>query len=295
MESGETAEAVEGETVEDRDSRGDSRRYEKAEQEADYNPEPVLSRYTKSARGSKESGRKKSRKSGTKTGRLKAIVNEQISEAKQHGIDETEYLAAHLHENIINYLEEITDKGAVTFIYHKGEFLIEENPGTYGVKEARNKLRLIGGQTEAYDSSTLETLVRELDEEVGEPAKDSLVRIAKNRAEYYDTIINFINGRLVKTDVYKVEVNDKEWKCIRGAKSTHDAGPFHVLTYDQLWSMPNSAFAFDHGPVIKKFILEEIVKKGSNNPSFYANDYTLYNKSFPSGPYGTTISLKLAA
>ncbi len=282
MESGETAEAVEGKTGEDSDSgRHDSRHYEKAEQEADYNSEPVQSRYTKSARGNKESGKKDSRKSAKKS-KLESIVNEQASRARSHRINDADYLGAHLHENIGDYLEEGDDsgareetwEGAVAFIYNrkKGEFLIEEEYG----KQA-GLLRLLGGQKETYDFSTFETEAREIKEEVLEPAKSVLLKYLKN-AQKYGTVTNLVKGGEVKSDVLEIHVSSiEDWKIVSKAKPTGGAGPFHIKTYDELWSMPDSAFAYDHGPVIKKFILEEIVgnKSHLNNSLGYTNNYTI--------------------
>ena len=273
------------------ESRQDSERREneqydfEAGQETFYKSEPVQSKYATSTRDTKKSDKKKGKESA-KRGGLVEVVNRLTKEARKSGIDETEYLSAHLHENLSDYLEEGDNSdegpwgGAVAIITNGREFLIEENPSTYSVKEARGKLRLIGGQKEAYDSSTRTTLERELREEIKETgekfeesAKNILLRYSRG-SEKYDTITNVINGRLVETDIFKILVPYKDWEIARKAQSTHDAGPFHVLTYDQIWSRPDSDFAFDHGPVIKRFILEEIVKKNSNN-SFYTSNYNM--------------------
>ena len=264
MESGDGIEEKAEEADVDRDTSiendsGRQREIYECKENGVYNSREVKeSRQTKS----KKEERGKSNQS------LKSIVCDSKNEARASGIDETEYLGAHLHENISEYLEERNDskakeetwEGAVAYIYNKksGEFLLEENPATYGVKEARGKLRLIGGAKESYDSGTLETLVRELEEEVEGEANEKLRKIARNRGTHYDTIWNVINGRLVKTDIYKIEANDREWESIRKAKPTHDTGYFHVLRFDEILSRPDSQFAFEHGPKIKEFIYNQL-------------------------------------
>ncbi|MBI2101785.1 hypothetical protein HYT53_04195 [Candidatus Woesearchaeota archaeon] len=283
MESGETAEAVEGKTVEDSDSgRHDSRHYEKAEQE-DYQSEPVQSRYSKNARDS-EDGRGSEKKSRSKKG-LEKIVNSLKKEAGNSGIDETEYASAHFHENISEFLEESDDseeeefsyKDAVAFIYNKatGEFLLEEKPGTYYWKSERWKKALIGGKGNKKDYSTYATLKRELGEEIQKgAAKDTIIRTLESSGTLVERITDLWKGREIIDDIYKIHIEPvQEWHIAREAKSTHDAGPFHVLTYDQILSMPNSAFAFNHGQLLKKFILEEFVR---NKPSSALAPYASY-------------------
>ena len=291
MESGGVESAVDGDI--DSDSQEPSRnferqetgRYESGVEREDYQSEPVQSRYARNTPDSKNS--KGSIKSSAKS-KLEAIADGMKKEARNSRIDETEYLAAHFHENISGFLEESDDseeekfnyKDAVAYIYNKatGEFLLEEKPGTYYWKSERGKFALVGGKGNKKDYSTYATLKRELGEEIREgPEKNAILRTLESSGTLVERITDFWKGRKIIDDIYKIHIEPiEEWLTARNAKSTHDAGPFHVLTYDKIWSMPNSAFAFNNVQLLKKFVFEEFVRnKSSSNYSSYSGSYAL--------------------
>ncbi len=262
----------------DRDSsmENDPVEVEEARAEYEHREKVYNSRDTRESRQAKS---KKEEKGKPNSGKLESIIQKSKKEARASGMDESEYFSTH-PEKIISYLEEADDserdtwEGAVAFIYNakKGEFLIEEEYG-----KQSGKLRLIGGQKEYYDASTFETVAREIGEEVKKPAKHILLKYLRNNGTRYGSIINFINGGEVKSDIIEIHISTpKDWETVSRAQPTGGAGPFHVKTYDELWSIPDTAFAYGHGPIIKKFILEDLVQdKDFLKHSNYTHAYSI--------------------
>ncbi len=262
------------EEAEDRDSSIE----ENPEPRAEYEPgEKVYA-----SREIKDSKQTKSKKGKSNSRKLESIIQESKEEARAFGIDESEYFSAH-PEKIIAYLkakaaeeEELTGIDALGVIYNKktGEFLLEEKPGDYFYKNERHKLAFIGGKGNIKDHySSFRTLERELGEEVAGQAGYILKNILKSSGTAIDTRQEIWGGIETTTDLYKLHVkSDKDWSIVRNAKLTHDAGYARILTSDEILSMPNSKFAFDHGPRLKEFILNEFISK--NYLSSHISHYT---------------------
>ena len=153
MESGDGIEEKAEEADVDRDTSiendsGRQREIYECKENGVYNSREVKeSRQTKS----KKEERGKSNQS------LESIVCDSKNEARASGIDETEYLGAHLHENISEYVnesdaseekEKLTNKDGVAIIYNKrtGEFLFEKKDEQIPYKKRKRKICTYRGQ-----------------------------------------------------------------------------------------------------------------------------------------------------
>ena len=246
------------------------------------------------------------RKPNAKKEETHSLVEKIRYGAGEYGIGATEYLGSVIAERPIYATTgedkyENTNKGAAAIIYNQetGEFYFELKPHSYPIKEARGKLALVGGHVE-HGESSLEALMREIGEEVVEPKaqkilKDKLTQLGT----YYHTIVEFVDGVRIETDVYLINVDsDKDWTTVKNSALTE--GLKQVLKYDEI---NFSGFAFKHeGPLIK-LINKEYNDSHLTQGIHYAlpigsiiNNHSQFaNQAFPSMPYENNTSLKLAA
>lgn len=151
--------------------------------------------------------------------------------------------------------EEWIYRGAVAVIYHQYsdgriEVFLEQKRPDYYVEEAREKLALIGGGMKTFEPDTRATQIREISEEVDdENAKNILIKTFKESGEYFKATKD-----PVKTDVYVIRIDsDEDWKIVTRSRSGHDAGPFKVLSLEELINKYDKGFAFEHGHVAYDF------------------------------------------
>ena len=168
-------------------------------------------------------------------------------------------------------------QGSVAFIYHRDketgavEYLFEQKPDDYIPTAQRGKFSLIGGTRESGEES-LETLIRELEEEFeSKAAKSILIRILRNNPVFYVTKTDVDGKRIAVTDIYEIEVESKkDWEIIKMSKSSDDAGNFMVFSSKTALELDKEYYAFDYGWLIKGFIIENENK----NPSYSMHNTT---------------------
>ena len=106
-----------------------------------------------------------------------------------------------------------TQNGAVAIIYHKDkktgelEFLFEEKPLDYPVPEAGGKLSLVGGAIQRKEKS-IDALVRELSEELEEPAASIVIK-SLDKYSFYQKLAFEYKGIKGYTDIYVIEIKQE--------------------------------------------------------------------------------------
>ncbi|MBI3034991.1 hypothetical protein HYY71_01595 [Candidatus Woesearchaeota archaeon] len=185
--------------------------------------------------------------------------------------------------------------GSLGFIFHKDkktgvtEYLVEQPQlGKYDA----GKIKLLGGHKKVGESFG-DAIRREVGEEVSSPAKDILLA---GDFVYYTTMNDVVNGKVVQTAVYEREIkSDAEWKIVKSAYGTHDAGNISVLSAHTLLGLGNEYYAYGNNwaRMFKDFVretsgLEEVIgrlSKSALKHSFPISNYHTehgYNPFFKS-------------
>jgi len=195
---------------------------------------------------------------------LKKQVAGWKEEAEWLGVYSAEYISSKLAKRILYETgkeehAEDTNRGAAAVIYNKEtkEVYLELKPYTYPIPEVQGKLALPGGHVDTTDSSSLDALARELGEEVADrKARKIILSRLHSNGKYLGEIVECIDGKIITTDVYTIEVPLEEWHIFKNSELTE--GTKQVLTYNEIISMPNSSFAFFYETKLKPFIANEI-------------------------------------
>ena len=214
-----------------------------------------------------KAGRQTNRRQG-----LEGIISTVANEAKDLGVDPTEYMSSEFARNLIRHSKEAEDRssdedynaeqslwrGAVAIIYNlkTRQVKMEEKPPNYPLSEFIGLPALIGGSMESFDYRSERTIVRELGEEVKDKlAKEILISNFNSSGRYLGVTTDLIFGNLVKTDVYELHVPSiEDWITVAKSPLTHDAGTSRVFTFDEILSKNDDEFAFHHGAFLKDFI-----------------------------------------
>ena len=159
---------------------------------------------------------------------------------------------------------ERTNDGAVALIYYqdertgKVEMLFEQRPAN---DSEAGKLSLIGGAVDIVDGrreGSLETLMRELDEEISDasPRAKSIIRNTLNATrDLYAVVSDDVGGETAFTYVYKIQIQSaREWDIVKRAYLADDAGNARVLSARNLESFAKKDFAFSFGETILQFV-----------------------------------------
>lgn len=281
----------------------------------EYNPKKPLYE-TKERHNKKASKENNSKISSNKRNGLELLVSNLSEKAKELGIDETEYISSKLPKHSILYLEnkswsnsdesdgEDTINGAVILAYHidkktgKLEVLFEQKSPEHPTESG--KLAPFGGAIKVGESS-LEALIRELEEELVEPASSIIIEAFGKKGEHYERLTHTENGQVGYIDIYTVEIEDERaWQKVKYATTKNEAGPARVLPHDIiLKDIHDKYFAFKYGPMIKGFVIENLPKQTTHTsyPNFkpefvFAGNYqinlsleTIGNKQ---NPYANT-------
>ena len=186
-----------------------------------------------------------------------------------------------------------SEHGAVAIIYYRNEatgtveFLFEQKPADYSLKSERGKLSPIGGAIDIVDGSSensLEALMRELDEEVGEEKAKSIIRNTLDATrDLYDVIAEDVDGEVAFTYVYAIKITSPEkWAVVKKAYLADDSGPARVLSGKDVERMKAQDFAFAFGKTVLDLLREinENIKQHYNLPAteIYRNgNPNLYN------------------
>ena len=164
---------------------------------------------------------------------------------------------------------ERTNDGAVALIYYKDEatgkieVLFEQRPAN---ESEAGKLSLIGGAIDIVDGRReggLETLMRELDEEISEEsskAKSIIRNTLDATRDLYTLVLDNVGGETAITYVYKIQINSaKEWDIVKRTCLANDAGTARVLSAKDFGQFTKKDFAFSFGETVLEFI-------SNNNP-----------------------------
>jgi len=258
----------------------ESAEIEPGESENNYEPESVKSEYkSRDNFKSSDTGKERIGKSKKET-TIEDKAKNHEKEAEQPKVYAAECMSFRSPQNpICAFYESVnesesggknTDRGAAAIIYNRksGEFYLELKPDSYRIKEARGKLALVGGYVETSDAASLDALIREICEEVTDKkAQKILVNKLTQLGTYYHTIVEFIGGRRVETDVYLINVEfDKEWETVKNSALAE--GTKQVLKYDELRYRLND-FAFKYEEPLIKLINEQFNKSSLHGHKVY--------------------------
>ena len=177
---------------------------------------------------------------------LEQRVSELEKKAEEFGVDEYDYEG----EDTIN--------GAVVLPYHindktgKLEVLLEQVPRGY---DEEGKIKIFGGAQKTTDKSDSYTAMREIKEEIKEPAASIITERLNNNGYIIDIVSYFVNGKMGYIVVYGVEIKGRnEWEMVKRAITQHDGGIPRVLGEDRVIKTDNGYFAYQYGQVIKGVI-----------------------------------------
>ena len=238
---------------------------EGSERADDESPEGQYRDHATSRNAAYESGKARENKTAAKkTGRIGSL--EKAVSRLDAGADSAGCQNTSLPRNLAEYVEAAhsansdedkdTPNGAVAIIYHQDkktgelEFLFEEKPLDYPVPEARGKLSLVGGAIQAKEKS-LEALVRELAEEIEEPAASIVIESLRMKDSFYQRMPYEYMGIKGYSDIYVIEIKkESSWNAVKQAAFKHDAGIPRVLKQNE---MHVDDFAFGYGEIAKRF------------------------------------------
>lgn len=134
------------------------------------------------------------------------------------------------------------------------EFLCEQKPLDH---PDAGKLSLVGGRIQKGEKS-LDALVRELSEELDEPAASIVIK-SLDKYSFYQRLPYEYKGVKGYTDIYAVEIrHEASWNAVKQAMFKHDAGFPRVLKQHELHV---DDFAFGYGEIVKKFADSKSVSK----------------------------------
>ncbi|MBI3026679.1 NUDIX domain-containing protein [Candidatus Woesearchaeota archaeon] len=162
-----------------------------------------------------------------------------------------------------------TGDGVVAIIYNKeaGELAFEQKSPNHADKSVRGLLQFIGGHVE-YGESSLEALIREFGEEAPPESSSMLIKALKKNGYTYTTQTAIFGGKLVKTDIVIVEVeSSSDWQRFKDLGLTSDAGNLRVLKTHKAYRLDNRDYAYEQGPILKEFIMENLFGSHSNQKS----------------------------
>lgn len=255
--------------------------------------------YKKISHQAKSQPKETARNSSAEKSDIGQAVSDLEKEAKSFGIDKTEYVSSKFakklyNKSVANKSTELVD-GAIALIYHvdeetgKVEHYLERKRLDYSIVKERGKISLLGGLIE-HGEGPLETLIREIGEEVNDPsAKKILTNSLMQDGGFYDLFVEYQNGKVVKHYVYVIPVKSKkDWAIVTNSGFTHDAGSKSVIDNKELLELLQKNpeyFAFIHGDIIKSHIHENFMSAFYNN----LNLETLFQNRFKHFTYSDSI------
>ena len=245
-----------------------------------------------------ESGKASDKIAAKKTGR-RSSLEKAVSESDA-GDYRAESQNTKLSLNLAKYVEAAhssnsdEDKegpnSAVIIIYHRNkqtdsgelEFLFEQKPLDH--PDASGKLSLVGGRIQKGEKS-LEALVRELTEEIEEPAASIIIESLGTNPRVYKKLPYEYKGIKGYSDIYVIEImQESRWNDVKHAVFKHDAGTPRVLKHNEIHI---DDFAFGYGEIVKKFADDKFGTKKSAHLPYAGSAYLAQfsSKKFSPFPY----------
>lgn len=224
----------------------------------------------------KDSKKPASKRVSSERSELERKISDLKGEAKKLGVDESGYVSSYLAKHPIwhnktkilnskSEKEEETINGAVALLHYYNEdtgeveLLVEQKPVDFPDKSVVGKFTLFGGHKRKGERS-IDTLVRELGEELPEPTASIVIDHLRKNCYYYTTLHFSENGQLGHTDVYAIKIESKaDWEIVKLTHTQHDAGNARVLTWRQAFKF-NDYFAYNYGSTVKEFIMGKLDK-----------------------------------
>jgi len=204
---------------------------------------------------------------------------------------------------------ERSNHGAVAIIYYENqdtgkiEVLFEQRPANDKLESERGKLSLIGGAIDIVDGrseGSLEALMRELDEEIGDEKAKTIIRKALDSTrELYTILSDNVGGEIANTYVYKIKIySAKEWNIVKRTYLADGSGTARVLSSDEITSTPKNGFAFSFGETAHGFVARNNMFQTKNAENYKSKTHDLISKPsliFSNNPADCSVHYNRAA